>query len=164
MNYQTVFELGNDIIDGIVPLVSFLVAGVILFLLGAYYLVSSYRGGTPPVKRLTSVIMVVIGALWLSLSPTVLAVIEEKSAIQDLYDAGHYESVEGVVKVLREQPVEGDTVGDLIEVGGFRFAINFYTETPGYKHTIANGGALREGVRARLRFRDDLILKVEVAN
>ena len=90
--------------------------------------------------------------------------IEEKNAIQELYDAGHYETVEGVVKVLREQPVEGDTVGDLIEVGGFRFAINFYTETPGYKHTISNGGALREGVRARLRFRDDLILKVEVAN
>ena len=164
MNYLTAFELGDSVIEGIVPLVSFLVAGVILFLLGAYYLVSNYRGKKTPVKRLTSTVMVIIGALWLSLSPTVLAVIEEKTEIQELYDAGHYETVEGIVKVLREQPMEGDTVGDLIEVGGVRFAINFYIETPGYKHTIANGGALREGVRARLRFRDDLILKVEVAN
>ena len=164
MNYQTVFELGDSIIDGIVPLVSFLVVGVVLFLLGAFYLVSSYRGGTPPVKKLTSAVMLIIGALWLSLSPTVLAVIEEKSTIQDLYDAGHYETVEGTVKVLREQPIDGDTVGDQIEIGGVRFTINFYIETPGYKHTIANGGALRDGVRARLRFRDGVILKVEVAN
>jgi hypothetical protein len=34
--------------------------------------------------------------------------------------------------------------------------------TPGYQQTIAHGGALREGVYARLHHYDGVIIKVEV--
>ena len=163
MQYQTVYELGDSVINGIVPLVSFLVLGVLLFLLGVYQLVRRFYGQPVLVKKRTSIVMVVIGLLWLPLSPTVLAVIGEKNELQALYDAEHYETIEGVVKVLREQPREGDHLGELIEIGGVQFVINFYRETHGYSQTIANGGVLKEGVRARLRYRDQLILKVEVA-
>ena len=162
MEYFTVYEIGDSVIEGIIPLVSFLVVGVILFLLGAYFLVGGYFGRYTSVKKRYSIVMVIIGALWLSLSPTVLSVIEEKNEIQNLYDANHYETVEGIVKVLREQPRSGASVGDLIEIGGVRFEINFYDETPGYRLTIANGGALKDGVRARLRYIGQFIVKVDV--
>ena len=163
MNYRTVYEVGDTVISGPVPLVTFLIVGAFLFLFGIYLLVSRYRGKSTSMKKRTPIVMVIIGALWLSLSPTVLSIVKEKNEIQDLYDAGHYKTVEGVVKVLREQPQTGDYVGDLIEVGGIPFQINFYSEGNGHNLTIANGGALTGGAQVRIRYMNELILKVEVA-
>ena len=163
MQYQTIFELGQSITASTVPLVVFLALGALLFLLGIHYFISLHRRKPAPVKKMTAIFMVIIGALWLSLSPTVLSVIKDTNALQELYETDQFRVAEGEVKVLREQSREGDYIGDVIEVDGKQFAINYYTETHGYNVTIANGGVLKDGAQVRLRYIDRLIVKVELA-
>jgi hypothetical protein len=76
---------------------------------------------------------------------------------------GRAEVVEGAVKVLHWQPASGHAPGDLVEVGGRVFRVNFFHTTQAYSRTLAHGGDLNDGVRVRLHHLDGAILKVEVA-
>jgi len=69
---------------------------------------------------------------------------------------------EGVVHVSGTQAYHGHNAGDQITVGGQPFVVNYFHATPGYKQTIARGGALRQGVYARVHHCNGVILKVEV--
>lgn len=79
-----------------------------------------------------------------------------------VHENGQDEVTEGPVHVSFQQPAWGHTSGDKITVGGKPFEVNYYLVTPGYRRTISHGGALREGVFARLRHFRGVILKVEV--
>lgn len=78
------------------------------------------------------------------------------------YAAGAAEVIEGTVRVLRQQPAYGHAPGDLIEVGGRRLEVNYFTTAPGYRTTIAHGGVLTEGAVARLGLCGETIVRVEV--
>ena len=84
------------------------------------------------------------------------------SALTDAYQKGQYDVVEGDVVVLHRQPVSGHTKGDVIRVGGTTFEIDHFLATPAYHDTIAHGGVLKDGVRARIYHRDGAILRVDV--
>jgi predicted membrane channel-forming protein YqfA (hemolysin III family) len=71
-------------------------------------------------------------------------------------------TAEGVVHVSGMQAFNGHTPGDRITVGGQPFTVDYFYATPGYKQTIARGGALENGVYARLQHINGVILKVEV--
>jgi len=77
------------------------------------------------------------------------------------YSNGNYETFEGTVLVLRQQPQHGHAPGDLIEIDGHKFELDYFTSFPGYHVSIANKGVLREGVYARVLVHDRLLLKVE---
>jgi hypothetical protein len=76
--------------------------------------------------------------------------------------SGQSEVTEGTVHVIHMQPAHGHASGDKIIVGNRQFEIDYFWVTPGYQQTIARGGALREGVYARLHHYDGVIIKVEV--
>jgi hypothetical protein len=76
--------------------------------------------------------------------------------------SGQSEVTEGTVHVIHMQPAHGHASGDKIIVGDRQFEIDYFRVTPGYRQTIAHGGALREGVYARLHHYDGVIIKVEV--
>jgi hypothetical protein len=76
--------------------------------------------------------------------------------------SGQSEVTEGAVHVTHMQPWHGHTGGDKIIVGDRQFEIDDFRVTPGYQQTIMHGGALREGVYARLHHYDGVITKVEV--
>jgi hypothetical protein len=78
------------------------------------------------------------------------------------YKDGTAQVVEGSVHVIRKQPEGGHASGDLIEINGVRFDVNFFSLTPAYKQTIAHGGSLREGVQARVWHYDGWILRVDI--
>lgn len=78
------------------------------------------------------------------------------------YKDGTAQVVEGTTHVLREQPESGHAMGDLIEINGIRLVINYFDVTPTYKQTIAHGGALREGIVARVWYYDGRILRLDV--
>lgn len=69
---------------------------------------------------------------------------------------------EGVVRVSHQQPYHGHSSGDKITVGGQAFEVDYFHATPGYTQTIVHGGALRDGVYARLTYYGEVITKVEV--
>src|SRR5438477_78309 len=70
--------------------------------------------------------------------------------------------IEGVISVKHEQPASGHTKGDVITIEGKEFEVNQFLVTPGYKTTISHGGALKQGVYARLHYHDGIILKAEI--
>jgi hypothetical protein len=69
---------------------------------------------------------------------------------------------EGVVRVLRQQPAGGHAAGDRVRLGDREFEVNYYRSTLAYNQTIAHGGALTDGTRARVHYLDGAILKVEI--
>jgi hypothetical protein len=70
--------------------------------------------------------------------------------------------VEGPVHVFSKQPEGGHARGDRILINGVRLGVDFFSSTPAYKQTIAHGGALREGVHARVWHCDGLILRADI--
>ncbi len=72
-----------------------------------------------------------------------------------LYDAfinNEYKTVEGEVHVFHEQRAMGHSKGDIIEIDHETFVIDAFYRTAAYKKIIAHGGALKEGVYARIRY------------
>lgn len=69
-----------------------------------------------------------------------------------LYQSGKCKTAEGVVHVSHEQPYHGHSSGDKFEIDGVRFEVSYFTTGAHYKRTISHGGALREGVQARVWF------------
>ena len=81
-------------------------------------------------------------------------------ALSDI--SGNTRVAEGVVHVSAMQAYHGHNSGDRVTVGGLPFEVDYFYATPGYKQTIEHGGALQEGVYARVHYCNDVILKVEV--
>lgn len=75
---------------------------------------------------------------------------------------GQCEIVEGIVKVLRQQPASGHAAGDRVRIGSREFEFSYYQSTLSYNETIAHGGALVDGARVRVHYLNDAILKVEI--
>ena len=78
------------------------------------------------------------------------------------YRDGTAQVIEGTVHVLREQPEGGHAEGDLIEIDGTQLVVDRYVMSSAYRHTIAYGGVLREGTRARVWHYGRKILRVDV--
>ena len=76
--------------------------------------------------------------------------------------SGNSRTAEGMVHVSQVQAYSGHSSGDQITIGGQKFEVNYSFATPGYKQSIERGGALREGVYARVQHVNGVMLKVEV--
>jgi len=84
----------------------------------------------------------------------------EADNLIDVYRNGKCEITEGIVHVNNYADLRGK--GENISIGGKTFELGNSLPTPGYKKTISNGGALLNGVYARLHYYKGVILKVEV--
>ena len=84
------------------------------------------------------------------------------NGLLDAYRDKRYEVVEGQVHVLHRQPKTGHTKGDIVEVNGKQFEVNYFYATPAYNKTLARGGVLGDGVYARIYYFNGEILRVEV--
>jgi hypothetical protein len=78
------------------------------------------------------------------------------------YLTGRYEITEGVVEVLIEQPSEGHSRGDLVEINGVRFTIDYYSMELLYRNTISHGGYLQKGVYAKIYYSGKQILRIDI--
>jgi hypothetical protein len=100
-------------------------------------------------------IMLTFGLLWWVAHATLFSF-----AISDI--TGNTLVAEGVVHVSGVQAYHGHNSGDKITVDGQNFEVDYFGASPGYKQTLEHGGALQEGVYARLHYCNGMILKVEV--
>ena len=107
--------------------------------------------------------LVGLGAIWLIVTlPLRNLATSDTDRLLLIQLSGHSEVTEAAVHVTHMQPRHGHASGDKIIVGDRQFEINYFMVTPGHRQTIAHGGALREGVYARLHHYDGVIIKVEV--
>jgi len=144
---HTVFDItvGSNDISGDVLFRAAIGVGVAIA--GMFWLVRVWRAQARWRKMLNALSLAAFGAIWL----VVTLPVWRKSEV-----------TEGTVHVTHMQPLHGHASGDKIIVGDRQFEIDDFLVTPGYRQTIAHGGALREGVYARLHYYDGVIIKVEV--
>lgn len=89
---------------------------------------------------------------------------QEYQALLDIYNRQQYKIAEGQVEVLHTQPSEGHDTGDLLRIGGVELEVDAFLSTFGYRQTISHGGALAEGVYARVFYTGTTILRVDVTD
>jgi hypothetical protein len=83
-------------------------------------------------------------------------------SLLNIYNNRQYKVVEGPVHVIHEQPASGHDDGDIVEVGGTRLEVDYFSGGPGYTDTIAYNGVLREGTYARIYYFYDSVLQAVV--
>jgi hypothetical protein len=140
-----------------------MVVGIGLALAGMMWLVRLLRTRAGWRQIFNSVFLIGFGAIWLIVTlPLWNLATSDTDRLRMIQLSGRSEVTEGTVHVTHLQPVHGHADGDKIIVGNRQFEINYFMVTPGYRLTIAHGGALHEGVYARLHHYDGVISKVEV--
>jgi len=163
-DFTTVFEITGNA-NGIRTDTLFrLAVGLLITSAGIVGIIMRYRNRSRwPKKLFPSLFMIGWGIFWLALHlPLFQISITKINSLLDIYRNGRSHVIEGVISVKHEQPASGHTKGDVITIGGKEFEVNQFLVTPGYKTTICHGGALRQGVHARLHYHDGIILKVEI--
>ena len=144
---RTVFDItvGSNGVSG--DVLFRMAIGICVAVAGMLWLVRLWRTQAGWRKTLNSLLLVAFGAMWL----VVTLPVWRKTEV-----------TEGTVHVTHMQPPHGHASGDKTIVGDGKFEIDYFLLTQGYRQTIAHGGALREGVYARLHHYDGVIIKVEV--
>jgi hypothetical protein len=158
---HTVFEITSN---GIPGAVFFRMAiGIGAVIAGMVWLVRRWRMEAGRRRMFDPVFLIALGAIWLVVTlPQWNLATSDVDRLVQIQRSGQSEVTEGTVHVTHMQPLHGHAAGDKIIVGDRQFEINYFLATPGYRQTIAHGGALREGVYARLHHYDGVIIKVEV--
>jgi hypothetical protein len=158
---HTVFEITGGGIPGSV--LFGMAVGIGAMIAGMVRLVRRWRMEAGWRKMFDHVFLIAFGAIWLAVTwPLWNLATSDVDRLVQIQRSGQSEVTEGTVHVTHMQPLHGHAAGDKIIVGDRQFEINYFLATPGYRQTIAHGGALREGVYARLHHYDGVIIKVEV--
>ena len=135
-----------------------------LMLYAAFAWLKSTRATEGPAMRWTSpVLLALIAVTWTAIHVQFLLEGERATyRLLQAYRAGHASIAEGDVFVKHEQPYDGHSEGDVVQVGPREFHIDYFRTTPGYGLTIAHGGVLHFGVYTRVTYIDSVIVKIEV--
>lgn len=153
--YITVFEISKAADEGAKHLLT-----IILKAAGLLWLLAVLRWRRrKPVEYIMPIVLMAAGfaGLFISLNKHRMA-----ESLYEIYQNHQYDIVEGTVKVSFEQPANGHTQGDIIIINDKVFEINYFLVTPCYHTTIAYGGVLKDGVRARVYHYNDNILRVDI--
>jgi hypothetical protein len=159
-DFVTVFEIGRGSNGVFADEVFRLLIGVAAVIGGVTALILNWENKSAK-NWLGPVFVTAWGLYWLYLHnfPYVFGHV---NGLVRAYRDGQYQVVEGQVQVLHEQPVTGHTKGDLINVNGKQFEMNYFYLTPAYRDTLAHGGVLASGVYARIYYHNGEILRVDI--
>lgn len=163
--YQAVWDVASASQDAELGPWVRLVAGVVMTGLAVVGIAfrNRFKGRLANAGK-SAVLLLFIALLWTAFHAYFLfQYLGEREQLVALYETNAYESVEGVVQVLHEQPRSGHDQGDIVKIGEQQFEINYYRKTHAYRTTLAHGGVLRDGVTARVGYVNDEILAIEIA-
>jgi hypothetical protein len=134
-----------------------------MFLLLGSALLMAYIGRRLRVSSPRRLILIIWACLTgpISVLMIVHSFVSSNAAVQ-AYRRGEYEVLEGDVRVLRTQSADGRGPADLVELAGRTLEVDATRDAPGYARTVAHGGGLRNGVRARVYINDGAILRVDI--
>jgi hypothetical protein len=137
--------------------------GIGAVIAGMVWLVRARRTQAGWRRMFNAVSLIGLGAIWLIVTlPLWNLATSDTDRLLLIQVSGQSEVTEGTVHVRHMQPRHGHSSGDKVIVGDRQFEIDYFRVTRGYRQTIAHGGALREGVYARLHHYGGVIIKVEV--
>ena len=162
--YQLIWQISADSQQFETGFLLRIIAGAIVTLLGAIGLgLKLFSRRLPDKWVFQAGFALIIGVVWTTFHWNIMSAEKaENTRLASLLSSQQHQTAEGVVKVLHQQPAQGHSQGDLIEINSKQFEINYYVIAPGYRQTIAHGGALSEGTFARVHYSGDTILSVEI--
>ena len=160
-DFVTVFEItrnSNGVFGGAVFR---LLIGVAALIGALRVLVRNRRRESSRRDYIGPIFVLVWSLFWIYLhnSPHVFGHINR---LVNAYQQKQYEIVEGPVQVLHQQPKTGHSKGDIVEVNGKQFEVNYFLATPAYHKALAHGGALGVGTYARIYYYDGEILRIDI--
>ena len=163
-DFVTVFIVPKDIdLPAIVLMIASLVATAIC--VAEVILRKKGRKGIIPWPKWTGPpeLGIVAGSILLIGSSAIfISSIIQSNKLVSAYEHGQYEVTEGIVEVLHKQPHEGHDKDDIVRIGNQEFEIDYFNGTRGYNLTIAHGGALKEGVYAKVYHRKGTIIRIDI--
>jgi hypothetical protein len=81
---------------------------------------------------------------------------------KDAYVQGQYSMVEGTVTNFHPMPYSGHQ-NETFFVNGMQFSYSDYVLVPCFNNTSSHGGPIHEGLRVRIAYSGNCILKLEVS-
>ena len=87
----------------------------------------------------------------------------EYHRLADDYASGKYDVVEGTVEDFRPMPPQEHTC-ESFRVQTPRFCYGNDIISPGFNNDVQHGGPIRAGLRVRIAYAEDAILRLEVEN
>jgi len=110
-----------------------------------------------------SIFFVIFGAYFLHSVSGVAAWRRDRyDGLKNLYLAGQYSVAEGTVTNFHPMPASGHDY-ETFSVNGVPFSFSDFDGSPCFNNTASHGGPMREGLRVRLAYSGNCILKLEVA-
>lgn len=109
------------------------------------------------------VLVTLWGIVWFGVHLINLVSYTQKyDSLVKIYETKQYEIVEGTVQVRSIQPKGGHAPGDMIQINGVQFEINYYSGRFGYNMSIAHNGVLTEGQYVKVYYYDGRILRIDL--
>ncbi len=152
--YQTVFT----VLQKPTPSWFSFVVKVILAVCTAFAMVAFLKLKTHRVAVVIGYVAIVF--MVFTLSPAGVA--NMYSRAREAYLKGNYQVGEGTVSNFGPMPYSGHQ-NELFSVNGVQFSYSDYVVSPCFNNTASHGGPISEGLRVRVAYSGDCILKLEVA-
>jgi hypothetical protein len=113
-------------------------------------------------RILVGVVYIIVLFMALSLSPFG-GVRDMFGRAKEAYVRGQYSVVEGTVADFHPMPYSGHQM-ETFSVNGVQFSYSDYVIVPCFNNTASRGGPIRQGLRVRIAYSGDCILRLEVAS
>ena len=160
-DYVTVYQISRQPPIGPDWLLSY--AGLVPFIVGAVLVFGKYRLGWRRPRWLLPLFCCFLGIVTFYIAgPLDTSITRMNSEALTEFETGHYALVEGVVTDFHPMPYEGHE-DECFSVATQRFCYSDYIVTPGFRNTASHGGPIRAGLRVRIAYSFDTILRLEVA-
>ena len=112
--------------------------------------------------RRVAVVIAYVAMLFLVMTLSPAGVSDMYARARDTYVKGDYSIAEGTVANFHPMPYSGHQ-NETFAVNGVEFSYSDYVVVPCFNNTASHGGPIREGLRVRIAYSGDCILKLEIA-
>jgi len=159
-DYHTVFT----VLQQSVPWQArFILPGIILFgIIGAVIAIIQRRGRLSKSFIVLTAVVCAVFLLLASYTYNAPGVQDMYARAKDAYIQGQYSTVEGTVTNFHPMPYSGHQE-ETFSVNGMQFSYSDYVLIPCFNNTSSHGGPIREGLRVRIAYSGNCILKLEVS-
>lgn len=136
---------------------------LLLFIVAAVVVFGKLRLGWRGVSWPFPLVCCFLGAVLLLVAgPLVTNISQTNSEALTAFENGQYSVVEGIVTDFHPMPYEGHDE-ECFSVATKRFCYSDYEVTPGFHNSASHGGPIRLGLRVRVAFTFNTILRLEIA-
>jgi len=112
--------------------------------------------------RRIAVVVAYVVMLFMAMTLSPAGVTDMYARARDTYVKGDYSIAEGTVANFRPMPYSGHQ-NETFSVNGVEFSYSDYVVVPCFNNTASHSGPIRDGLRVRIAYSGNCILKSEVA-